>query len=893
MSMKPAYPPPMLKSRAAPRIRKAFTAFCSVVLFVAVLFAATVHPVVAQTSTIDFEAPDDLIVGKNRTRTINADDYVTDGTNTFTCGNATGVDTTKLTSVSHTGNSCTFTIDPVDTFEGTATFTIPYTSSGGSNHDGDISITVGPASNIIANLPDSFTLTRNSITTADAATWASDGSYDITCTQGSRSFVWAQVYPSCLVRMNSTAQGGRTGYLDITYTSSGGDSVSRRLSFQVWNLAVTMEEVGTPPGWSVAGNQSVTINAEPYARSATGYSGFHKFCLDATSIDAKISSVTRSRCNYTVTAGATTGTATFTVPYINTSGRTLNRDMSVTITTPSDIMFSSPPDLEVGRNHTLKIDASGYATDGTYTISCNEATGIDNAKLTSVTRTANTCNYTIDPVNTYEGTATFTIPYTSSGGDEHDGDVSVTVGPESNIQVSVPPGLSIYRNGVLLIDASRYAGDGDYTISCGGSAKDIDAKLTSVTQSSDTCYYTIWAGNTLGSTSFKVPYISSGGDTHDGTITLTVSNPPPPPHRFVFREHDFWEIGTNRTLQIDASDYAFDAGGYPFTCQDATSVDPKINVRRPNPTTDSCDFSVTPTGTQGTASFTVTYVSNGGFGNSLVLNYQKVFTIEIGAASTISFSGPPNLKLGTDRSRTINARDYAPDGNYYITCEDATAVDAKITVARKDCSFTITPTGTQGAARFTVPYTSSGGDTHDGTINIQIGAASSITFTPQSDLTMTASSTLTVNAASYATDGSYAITCGAATARDAKIIRATNTGCSYQIQAGPDTGTATFTVPYTSEGGHTLAGQISINITALPRNTAPALDRQDMICGMLGLKPVRHSTADRITETDSQALFCHKPQGIHCQRGTSSALIPHIPGLSLDQLINTCYRAIS
>lgn len=878
----------MLKSSSAPRGRKAFTAFCSVVLFAAVLFSATAQPVVAQTSTIDFEAPDDLLVGKNRTRTINAADYVTDGTNTFTCGNATGVDTTKLTSVSHTGNSCTFTIAPVNTFEGTATFTIPYTSSGGSNHDGEISITVGPASNIRANLPDSFVFTRNQITTVDAATWASDGSYDITCTGGSASYIWYQGHPNCIFRMHSRAQGGRAGHFNITYTSSGGHSVSRRLSFQVWTLAATMEEVGTPPGWSVAGNQSVTINAEPYARSATPYPGFHKFCLDATNIDVKISSVTRSRCSYTVTAGATTGTATFTVPYINTSGNTLNRQMSVTITTPSDIMFSSPPDLEVGRNRTLKIDASGYATDGTYTISCNEATGIDNTKLTSVTQTANTCDYTIDPVDTFEGTATFTIPYTSSGGDEHDGDVSVTVGPESNIQVSVPPGLSIYRNGVLLIDASRYAGDGDYTISCGGSAKDIDVKLSSVTRSSDTCYYTIWAGNTLGSTSFKVPYTSSGGHSFDGTITLTVSNPPPPPSRIVFREPDFLELGTNRTLSLDASDYAFDLGGYAISCLDAESVDLKITVQRPNPTTDSCGFSVTPTGTQGTASFTVPYSSSGG------TSLRKVFTIEIGAASTISFSGPPNLKLGTNRSRTINARDYASDGNYYITCADAIAVDAKITVARKDCSFTITPTGTQGAARFTVPYTSSGGNTHDGTINIQIGAASTITYSPPlTNLTMTASSTLTVNAASYASDGSYTITCGAAAGRDAKIIRATNTGCSYQIQAGPDTGTAAFTIPYTSEGGHTLAGQISINITALPRNTAPALDRQDMICAMLGLKPVRHSTADRITETDSQALFCHKPQGIHCQRGTSSALAPRIPGISLDQLINTCYQAIS
>ena len=48
---------------------------------------------------IQFTAPSDLKVGINRTQTINALDYATDSGYTITCGTATSIDSTKLTSV--------------------------------------------------------------------------------------------------------------------------------------------------------------------------------------------------------------------------------------------------------------------------------------------------------------------------------------------------------------------------------------------------------------------------------------------------------------------------------------------------------------------------------------------------------------------------------------------------------------------------------------------------------------------------------------------------------------------------------------------------------------------------------------------------------------------------
>ena len=885
--MKSATPPPMFKPRAMPRTKKAISAFCSAALFAAVLFAASTaisHPASAlitwsdpgtftlaaggtteidisdyasdtqgtiscqpasaffnaakfasvtssgcvitvkaaadatsgfgsiavtvnsthendsynafldvsfgPASNIVFNEPTDIIVAKNFTKVIDAASYVEDGSYTFTCDEATGIDTTKLTTVSNSGDSCSFTIDPVDTYEGTASFTIPYTSSGGDTHDGKISITVGPDSDISSISSSGLTLRRatNNIM-IDASHYASDGIYSISCTDGSAitSTVLIQSRSGCIFSIRSNSAIGSTSSISVDYSSSGGDTHTGTISFGASSATSDLSLTGTPPSYSVASGRGITINPSSYAR--VGTTGYQIYCGDATSIDNKIT-VERDSCDYTVTGGDTQGAAAFTVPYFDSGGGSVSRQLSV------------------------------------------------------------------------------------------------TVGPASEIEFSNPPVLSIYSNDVVWIDASRYATDGDYTVSC-GNPESIDSKLSSVIRTPNTCFYEVRTGSDLGSAAFTVPYVSSGGHTFGGVIALTISNPPPPPSFISFREPDDLELGTNQTRVINALDYASDTGGYTLSCQDAASVDAKITVRRRDPRNSPCSFSVFPSGTQGTATFTVPYRSRGG------TSRNGVFTIEIGAASTISFSGPPNLKLGTNRTRIIDARDYASDGNYYITCADASAVDSKITVARNDCSFTITPTGTQGSASFTVQYTSSGGHSRNGTIRIEIGTASTIHYSPSSSLTMTAGSSMTINAATYAMDGSYAITCGDATNRDAKIIRVTNTGCSYQVSTGSGTGTAAFTVPYTSEGGHALAGQISITVTALPENTAPALDRQDMICTMLGLKPVRHSTADRITEADNQALFCHKPEGVHCQRGSHSALVLRISGISLDQLIDTCYQAIN
>ena len=118
-------------------------------------------------------------------------------------------------------------------------------------------------------------------------------------------------------------------------------------------------------------------------------------CGTAKDLHTKLSSVSRADstnnpCEYTITpkTTATAGDATFTIPYTSSSGATLDAQVTVTI---SNIAYTAPT-LSMAAGETLAVAAGGYATDGSFTISCADATSVS-TEFTSVTRTANTCNY--------------------------------------------------------------------------------------------------------------------------------------------------------------------------------------------------------------------------------------------------------------------------------------------------------------------------------------------------------------------------------------------------------------------------------------------------------------------------------------------------------------------
>ena len=960
-------------------------------LFGSVLFAASASfadQASAQTSNIVFTAPTNLTIPAGRTGyIIYAAGFARDGSNTFTCGAPTAVDSTRITVAQNAANSCFFTVNASATAPtGNATFTTLLTSSGGDTHSATFTIAITAASDITFTAPASIPIGTGRSKTINVSGYAADGDYAITCSfnanPANRHALLASVTATgCNIRVwAGSTQGAAT--VTVRYHSSGGDEQTGVIPLIIGPSSVLIYQ--RVSNLRVRTGGTITIDAGSYAHDRGGYP---VLCGDATAVDSKITVSSRNGCVYNITAGNTTGRASFSVPYTSASGSARTDRIDITIVA-SHIVYTAPTGLSVGIYSTIRINAADYASDGSDTISCGTirqshaliANIRSHAPIDSINDAG--CSISITAGGT-AGIATFTVPYTSSGGDTHNGVVSLTIGTASSITLASNPQFLIRRDRVITIDAARYATDGAYDITCtshrfsgaaaaftlkvsrngciikfqsgpsyssrdlnlavgysssGGATASVNiaigAKLTDniddainftppitlavapsrsitidassyatladsdlalfcldarridskITVTRKGCSYTIRAGSSVGVAAFTVPYISSGGYTTGGMISLRIS--PPPPSVLVFSEPDEFQLATNRSLTINGRDYASD-GGYRISCRTTTDVDSKISLRRRN-----CVFTVTPTGAQGIASFTLPYTSAGGGSTS------GVFTIEIGPASTISYTAPTGLKLGTNRTLALNANDYASDGNYYITCGNAISVDSKITVARpnpKTCDFSVTPTGATGTATFTVPYTSSGGHTQNGVISIEIGAASTIVFTAPSDLSMTAGGTMTINAASYATDGAYAITCANAADRDAKITRITNTGCSYKITAGDAAGTAAFTIPYTSSGGHALRGRVSITITARPQTSAPASDRQNMICSMLGFAPLRHSTADSITEADKSVAFCRSSAGIVCLKGNRQAEIPSAleNTIGTDASINNCHKGIT
>ena len=176
-------------------------------------------------------------------------------------------------------------------------------------------------------------------------------------------------------------------------------------------------------GLGVSIGDTITIEAAEYADD-----GIYTIeCGDPSGISASLSSVTRApnTCRFTVTAGASPGTGSFTVIYSSSGGDTHTATITVAI---SSILFSSPTGLSVAAGQSNTINASFYASESGHSISCSDATNIDN-KFSSVTRTPNSCSYLITARADSEGSASFTVPYSSTSGASLNAIISVSITP--------------------------------------------------------------------------------------------------------------------------------------------------------------------------------------------------------------------------------------------------------------------------------------------------------------------------------------------------------------------------------------------------------------------------------------------------------------------------------
>ena len=240
-----------------------------------------------------------------------------------------------------------------------------------------------------------------------------------------------------------------------------------------------------------------------------------------------------------------------------------------------------------------------------------------------------------------------------------------------------------------------------------------------------------------GNTTFRITFTSDGGHSITRTITLNVG----PDSSIAFTPPTGLKVGRNRTLVIDALEaISGENAAYTVTCGDATGVDAtKMTVTRSS-SGDGCSYTVDPvdslaTGSQGDTTFSVAFTSTGG------ATASGTFTVNIGPDSTITYAPPTGLKLGRNRTLTIDASDYATEASstYTITCGDATGVDSRrlaaVSHTGNSCTFTIDPVDSlalslRGDTSFSIPYASDGGATATGSVTVNIGPDSTITFTP-------------------------------------------------------------------------------------------------------------------------------------------------------------------
>ena len=808
-------------------------------------------------STISYTSPGTLTVGRNRTLEIDASSYVSDGSYTIACADATGVDTTKLTSVSRSANTCTFTIDPVDALaqanQGDTTFSVVFTSEGGHIITRTITVNVGPDSALTFTAPGTFTLGRNRTLVIDAlaAISGENAAYTVTCgdaTGVDASKMTVTRSSGCSFTVDpvdslATGSQGDTTF-SVAFTSTGGATASGTFTVNIGpDSSMTFT---APTGLKVGRNRTLVIEALDAISGED--SAYTVTCADATGVDATKMTVTRSStgdgCSFTVDpvdslAVGSQGDTTFSVAYTSTGGATASGTYTVNIGPDSTISYTAPTGLQIGRNLTLTIDASDYVSEAgsSYTITCSDARNLTGGRLASVARTANTCSYTITPnTSASTGNASFTITYTSTGGHSIVRVISLRVGPNSAITFTAPPTtgagrLLTGRNRALVVDAGSYASEtsgSGYTITCGDATSIDTTRLASVTHTGSSCTFTVTPISTLSTSlqttnaAFTVPYTSSGGATANGIISVKIG----PDSTMTFTAPTGLKVGRNRTLEIDASAaISGEDADYAISCGDATGVDAsKMEVAHIG---SSCSFTVDPvnnlaSGSQGDTTFSVPFTSTGG------ATASGTFTVNIGPDSTITYSTPGTLTVGRNRTLTIDASDYVSEvsgSGHTITCSDAAGVDStkltSVTRTANSCSFIITPVSSlsqslQGDTTFTITFTSDGGHSITRTITVNVGPDSTIVFTPPaSNLAIAASRTRTIDVSSYAADGSYTITCGTITESDPDITLGAQTGCSIEITAGSTPSqTADITIPYRSSGGHTLSSALTLDVGA-------------------------------------------------------------------------------
>ena len=92
----------------------------------------------------------------------------------------------------------------------------------------------------------------------------------------------------------------------------------------------------------------------------------------------------------------------------------------------SAIVFDLADDLFVSSGVAKVFSVGSYVFDGSYTVTCGDATSLS-GNLSSVTRASGTCDFTVTSNASVQGDASFSVAFTSSGGDTLSGTVSFKI----------------------------------------------------------------------------------------------------------------------------------------------------------------------------------------------------------------------------------------------------------------------------------------------------------------------------------------------------------------------------------------------------------------------------------------------------------------------------------
>ena len=420
------------------------------------------------------------------------------------------------------------------------------------------------------------------------------------------------------------------------------------------------------------------------------------------------------------------------------------------------------------------------------------------------------------------------------------------------ITFTAPSRLSVAPGGTITVDASAYATESGHTITC-ADATGSGAIFTAASFTRTGCSYRITAGTSTGTLTFIVPYTSTSTDTHDGSVSITVGDPPTlsssgcTDNTFVETLTDPPLSGSNNDLQEDcqalvsfknifaaSNAWSEDHVAPPFMRTWGTGTPSQQKIRNWEGVTVASATFVSEGSTQTRARVTALQVgnTNGMYGlsgsvPSAIVNLTQLTILDLNGYTLLG-SIPASLgSLTTLTSIDLSSNRFT--GSIPTQLGSLTNLisldlsDNQLTNSVPTQLGTITSLTTLGICNNFLTgalpvalqsgVTLTGYPTTSGYDPIQCQNPNNIQFTPQ-QISVEQGKSIDVDASLYASQGSLIISCADATLVDPKITIISRNGCRYVVMALSDSeGGASFTVPYSSSSSATRDGRIPVSIT--------------------------------------------------------------------------------